>query len=117
VPVTEEVYGAFVTKSVRCRLRKLVHAYEAEEAWGTDFREKLDKPKAEGGFGNMGATLNEAERLWLSKKGEAARELQAEGVRQEMACHVDGYTPPRNATDAMMDRVLLEFQRQLLNTE
>eukprot|EP00058_Branchiostoma_floridae_P016418 XP_002601906.1 hypothetical protein BRAFLDRAFT_86390 [Branchiostoma floridae] len=205
VPVTEQVYEAFVTKSVRCRLRKLVHAYEAEEAWGTDFREKLDKPKAEGGFGTMEATLKEAERLWreyspayrpyrsvakpgklpdgrlnirrtrlpedsessyrrrlqetreaaaaeaeennverivreeridqsivlwqtlrpafhalgrrLCKKGEAARELQAEGVRQEMACHVDGYTPPRNATDAMMDRVLLEFQRQLLNTE
>ncbi|XP_019641892.1 PREDICTED: uncharacterized protein LOC109483342 [Branchiostoma belcheri] len=64
VPVTEEVYWAFVTKSVRCRCRKLVYAYEAEEAWGDEFREKLDKPKPEGGFGTLEAVLKEAERLW-----------------------------------------------------
>ncbi|CAH1271059.1 Hypp4550 [Branchiostoma lanceolatum] len=204
VPVTEEVYRAFVTKSARCRSRKLVFAYESEEVWGTEFREKLDKTKAEGGFGTLEAALKEAERLWrenspayqgyrsvakpgklpngrrnirrtrlegdseadyrrrlretreaaaaanrshrervvtdyrreqsailwqtlrpsihalakrLSEEGAAVRELHNEGVRQEIANHVDGYIPPQDDMAALMDRILLEVQRKLLDTE
>ncbi|CAH1271058.1 Hypp4549 [Branchiostoma lanceolatum] len=40
------------------------HVRPPEESWGAEFREKLDKPKAEGGFGTLEAALKEAERLW-----------------------------------------------------
>ncbi|CAH1264803.1 Hypp3065 [Branchiostoma lanceolatum] len=201
MPVTDDIYRAYVTKSVRSRCSKLVYAYEAVETWGAEFREKLDKPKEDGGFGTMEATFMEAERLWreyspaykryrsvvkpgklpdgrrnirrtrlpedsettyrkrlretretqaanneeravrdqridlsiilwqtlrpvlhalgkrLSKKGAAIRELQDEGMRQEIASHVDGYSPPRDSISAILDRAMLEFQRKILNTE
>jgi len=64
VPVTDDTYRRCVTKSVRVRCTKLVFAYETQEAWGAVFREKLQKPKDEGGFGTLEATYKDAERLW-----------------------------------------------------
>ncbi|XP_019616431.1 PREDICTED: uncharacterized protein LOC109463953 [Branchiostoma belcheri] len=200
MPVTDDVYRTYVTKSVRSRCSKLVYAYEAVEPWGAEFREKLDKSKGDGGFGTLEATFMEAERLWreyspaykrcravvkpgklpdgrrnirrtrlpednettyrkrlretreteaanneeravedrhidqsiilwqtlrpvihalgkrLSKRGAATRELQDEGVRQEIASHLDGYSPPRDSISALLDRVMLEFQREILSS-
>ncbi|CAH1233379.1 Hypp712 [Branchiostoma lanceolatum] len=57
-------YRAFVTSSFRARCRELAYAYESDETRGAEFREKLDKPKADGGFVTLEATVKDAERLW-----------------------------------------------------
>ncbi|CAH1266647.1 Hypp3473 [Branchiostoma lanceolatum] len=66
MPVTDDVYRTFVTNNFPARCRKLAYAYESDEPWGAEFREKLDKPKADGGFVSLEVTVKDAEleRLW-----------------------------------------------------